>query len=650
MTKKNVLLKLLVFCSAICMALCAFTFMPKQTLATTDLPSVSTIYMSEGAEVRLKSTDGEYKDVTGIRFTMLVNKDYYDELTDSKLTIYVDEATVKTEADMKDSAKASTSRFTYNCEKLVTHAAGEKAQEAVYSFNAVVAGLPSENFGTKLIANGCIKVGNSEPVFATNPQTRSISQVASSALADNIADDEFGTLKSYVDGAVDVSNFKFGNTSITTDLYKTAEPTVNATIPENLTPIWTSSDTEVATVNQNGEITRGEKLGTTTITAKLGTIIRTATVTVDAPNVIKVDSGNYKKFKINNDTSLWGYVDSTAMTDFTGETYTGNASAAYPTASYTVGYTIENKYTLSELNEIAKDYNTVSLYYSVNFGESSGSVNMLATFSGLPDNFLNKATGSAIGLTNAKNKVWSKLSISMSDYIELATESQGVAKSKVVLFGMGTPSGLDANTSKIYIGDIVFEEIAPYVVKISTDTSSRFKLNGSTTSHVGVVDASADGLSGDYVGMAQKFKATNCASSGAGWTITNPFTSEELLEIKEKYNKVSLWFAYKFSDSEEGTVGNGVYITGKGTGGYASFADNFFSYAKNCTRIKTSSSTHGSWKKLTISVDEYIALATKNDAVDVDNTVLLLGMNTNGSGLDLNNSFIYIGDIFFENV
>ncbi|MBE5749460.1 MAG: hypothetical protein E7340_05575 [Clostridiales bacterium] len=644
MTKKNVLLKLLVFCSAICMALCAFTFIPKQTLAATDLPSVSTIYMSEGAEVRLKSTDGEYKDVTGIRFTMLVNKDYYDELTDSKLTIYVDEATVKTEADMKDSAKASTSRFTYNCEKLVTHAAGEKAQEAVYSFNAVVAGLPSENFGTKLIANGCIKVGNSEPVFATNPQTRSISQVASSALADNIADDEFGTLKSYVDGAVDVSNFKFGNTSITTDLYKTAEPTVNATIPENLTPIWTSSDTEVATVNQNGEITRGEKLGTTTITAKLGTISRTATVKVGEPNVNKVVNGTHKNYSVNNDTSLLGFASADTLTDFTGETYMGNAATVKPVSSYSIGYKVKNNYTLDELNRIAEDYNTVTLYYAVNLTElaSGGYLNFLTSknYNSFTENsFFGKAGIYGTKYVSA-NKVWNKVSISISDYIAIATESEGVATSSVVLFGLGNPSNISADSSKIYISDIIFElVVSPEILTVTSANYKTFNYNGNTTTtylnYAAAGSTELSAISGDYEGNAARYKPVG-AFNGE-YRVLNTLTQTDFATLKKVYNSVSLWWAFSLTKTADSHYINFLAESGGGK--------SFLLTAGISSTRSTTSNKHQVWQKATISIDDYIALLEANNYTHC----VLFGLG-GPVGIDQSNSAIYIGDIFFENV
>ena len=639
MTKKNVLLKLLVFCSAICMALCAFTFIPKQTLAATDLPSVTTIYMSEGAEVRLKSTDGEYKDVTGIRFTMLVNKDYYDELTDSKLTIYVDEATVKTEADMKDSAKASTSRFTYNCEKLVTHAAGEKAQEAVYSFNAVVAGLPSENFGTKLIANGCIKVGNSEPVFATNPQTRSISQVASSALADNIADDEFGTLKSYVDGAVDVSNFKFGNTSITTDLYKTAEPTVNATIPENLTPIWTSSDTEVATVNQNGEITRGEKLGTTTITAKLGTIIRTATVTVGEPNVITPNSVNWTNFKYASGTNQ-SYVDyvgtASSITGISGD-YNGNAVKYKAFNTYKDNYTLLNTYTQAELTAIknSEKYNAVSMWVAVDPSIVSVSWRNAGTYSAdvLGINFREKADG-----VSTTVGVWQKWTVTIDEYIELVA-AHDYAYLTLFAPNPGTASSSSDNTKwGIYVGDVSFTYVKadPAILTVNSNNYKNFKYATATsTNYIDYAgEASAlTGISGDYTGNAVKYKAFNTYKDN--YTVINSLSNEQLTAMKKDYNSVSMWVAVDPSI---------VSVSWRNAGTYSAdvLSVNFREKADGV------STTVGVWQKWTVTIDEYIELVAAHDYAYL--TLFAPNPGTVNSSSDNTKWGIYVGDIFFENV
>ena len=298
MTKRSFLIRiLLAFCAlftAIGFVLLPYAAAHAEAEQTEELPSVTTLLMQEGGSVRMKNADGTLKNVTGIRFTLWINQEYYNSLIVSEdettikpeVGVYVALASTTTEEALQseDSAE-SAKKFKFVAEEdgLISYAAGVKTKEAIYAMNAVIAGLPTGEFSTKLMANGYVQKSGAEKVFAANPQSRSISQVASLALADKQADPD-GVLKNYVDGSVTDVNFSFGKTYIQTDMFAAENPDVEATLPTDLTVIWTSSNPAVATVDENGTITRVGK-GETTISATLGTKKLTATLIITESSV-----------------------------------------------------------------------------------------------------------------------------------------------------------------------------------------------------------------------------------------------------------------------------------------------------------------------------------------------------------------------------
>ncbi|MBQ8320149.1 MAG: Ig-like domain-containing protein [Clostridia bacterium] len=657
--KKRNLIAVLATCMVSCACLSVIALPTQAELAENSL-NVSTIAMAPGASVRVNAA-GEHADKKGIRFTMYVNQDYYESFTAPVVGVYVLPASLVEAEDMLSETTVPAAANHYYTATVEELAGDDKATvEDTYSFNAVVYGIPETAYNVQIIANGYIAEGEEgEKTFAANPVSRSVAQVASLALADG---DTRTGLNDYVNGVVTESNFLLEEVS--THKYSAEKPALNKTLPENLTAIWSSSNEAVATVDKDGNITWGETLGTTTITAKLGTVTKTATATLAEPTVVTIDDTTSSRFTLNGDKSAskMGVVNATDV-DATSE-YKGMAQKfkSWNCATSGAGWSISNQFTAEELTAIKKDYNLVSMWFAIDLTEKTTGTAATSYLTGkassggyasFEDNFLSYAGASKrVYSTDEANGKWQKLTISIEEYIALVSADTGevAVDNKVLLLGMTLEGTTLQDSSFIYVGDIIFEYETPTVVAISSATSSRFTLNGdASASKMGVVNATDVDATSEYKGMAQKFKSWNCATSGAGWSISNQFTAEELNAIKEKYNSVSMWFAFDLTEKTAGTAATS-YLTGKGSGGYANFKDNFLSYAGASKRVYSTDEANGKWQKLTISIDEYIALASASTGeVAVGNKVLLLGMTLEGTTLQ-DSSFIYIGDIFFENV
>ena len=162
-------------------------------------------------------------------------------------------------------------------------------------FNAVLTEIPTEHYGTELVA--CAYALIDGTYYYSTPVTRSIGWVSAAALADGETD---AFLVECVDTAL-ASNTLAMESNVLMDLND--EFTLSLTGNNDYAAIWTTSAEDVATVDKNGKVTAVAE-GSAVITAKLGSKTVTSSVTVkdlaEGDNVLSFTSDTYAK-KINAD-------------------------------------------------------------------------------------------------------------------------------------------------------------------------------------------------------------------------------------------------------------------------------------------------------------------------------------------------------------
>lgn len=177
------------------------------------------------------------------------------------------------------------------------------------------------------------------------------------------------------------------------------------------------------------------------------------------PTIVEVDDTSYSKIN-NKDLGVLGYAAASELTAFTGG-YTGNASVIKLQSNSS--YRFVNPYTLAELEALKTSYNAVSLWLATD-GIASGAawLNKAGTSN---EYFLVTANdGEAVTLTAVTNKVWTKYTLTLDEYIALVTKTDGgTATAAEYCLLTGAVTGEATATSdgmKLYVGDIFFENIA----------------------------------------------------------------------------------------------------------------------------------------------------------------------------------------------
>lgn len=638
-----VLSALLIFSLAFSLSLATpTTIKASEENTVTPTVNVTTILMDEGASVRTETSDGIS---SGIRFTMYINAEYYAGLTNPVVGMYIARATDATEDDMK----SGTLPEKYQHVVATYDLAGDAAEtvEDTLSFNAVIFNIPEEEFGTALIANGYIVADGAEVEYAVNPQTRSIAQVASIAIANGM-DDE--VLFYYVDTALALSGetFGFATETVTLNRYldegKTADLELN--IPLEMVAIVSSTDPNVATVDANGVVTRGTKVGTTTIKAQLGSAEVTATVTVTAekPEIYTVDENYNKEIEYYDGWSHFGDFDKAGESaNFVGG-YTGKA-VKIKYVGEGRGYTVENNYSLTELNAIAQDYSTVSFWIAINRNEKSVGFN---NSSSMKEGVLNKTLG--LNWDNGykfradeANKVfgsekWYKFVITIDQYIDLVTDDEGNVRD---VCPITTVWNGDSTVVYLYFGDISFgNELVHqgYAVKDKLDNSKVYMYDGWGTYRFEYVAAGAEEIAdftGDYKGNAVK----RAIATNTGWRFVNPYSLDQLNNMKENniYKNVSFYIA--LDGITAGVVGFNATVS--------NMADSS-EIGKKYFQVDSTSTSQlilKHWYKVTVSLDEYITLVTDSATNTAKNYCTFMSTfceAVTGSGI------FYLSDIFFE--
>ncbi|MBQ3046802.1 MAG: Ig-like domain-containing protein [Clostridia bacterium] len=612
--------------TCVCFAIGCFTLTKVNADEQTETSTVhvETILMDEGAQVRFKSAQGEHADKSGIRFTLYVNQQHYNTFTNPVVGIYVArESDLTTELDMSTPAKAPANAKHFIA-RSVEELSGDEAEtiQDTYSLKGVLYGAPEEEYGEKLVANGYIKEADADIStvnFQGEAQTRSIAQVASAILANGSETDasNISDLKEYVDKFTAVqANFTM-DTAVRTDMYKTAEPTLNVQNPAGLVATWDSSNKEVATVDADGNITRVGK-GETDITATVGNKTITSKLTIGDPVPLIVDENTYSDYVNGDVPNKFIGAEELAELSIAGD-YAGNATQFMIKGKVTnAGYRIKVPYTEQDFDALKADYNTVTMWLSAT-GVLTNSFNIdtgVTTFAKL-------AGAGGFGVTPK----WQKLSITMDQFISLVDFETGTAS---VLATAHWSEGTYTDDVSLYFGDMIFEYVEPTILKVNADNYTKIyndsdgALNNART-FVTNAECVTAGITGDYTGNATKFPTVNRFNK-----YTNPYTVDELNSIKNDFTHVTMWWA--FTSTNEGKV----YLYDSGIEGVV--APGTTAYTKN------------TWYKWTITIDQYIQLAAAN------NYEYVCPMYTTGDGSGglsamystASNTNFYFGDMYFE--
>ena len=647
MIKRNNVIRILTCCLILCFAFGVSLMSMPIAKAQTDAPDQ--IIMETGASVRLsESEDSVFADATGIRFRLLINQKWYEELKvmDGETAIYPEIGMYiaiydqMTEEQIQVEETAVNAKFHFVLTdranlKEVVPAQGENS--AILAFNAVIAGIPETDFNTKLIANGYVQPSGGDKQFATNPQIATVAGAASKTIIDNLNYpdedlDPYGDLVNYVDKVVEQEGFTFTESVINTDMFDSAALSVGVSLPENLSAIWKSSNEQVATVDASGNITK-VGVGTTEITATLGSTTNTCTVNVvENMYAISVRKDTENEIYYLNNSARSEYVSSANLTDFSGD-YNGNAIRLHAQGGYQGQFQMNNNFTETELKALKANYNTVSLYVAYNIVKTSESIadgDAYINFLDYADypSFFAKA-GYKDVKRYAGREAWTKLSISLDDYIALAANN---SYSHVILFNLGQNNSIDRTASGIYVGDVAFEFVAPEplnILTVSSSTWTNYKYaNANNSNYIKYAEASSiTNITGDYKGNAVYYKAFNAYKDN--YTVNNSYTVEQLTKMKETYNTISLWVAFESSIGSISFLNAGAY-------GNDTLSVNFRQKAN------VTSATIGVWTKWSVSIDDYISLIEAHG----NSKLTLFG----GKPATQSVFGIYFGDIFFEYV
>ena len=657
--KRKSLLKALGGLSVACLA-GAFAFFPAETVATKaetgETPvAVENVAMAYGAAVRIStdSTQGNYAGKSGLRFTMYIDKDTYDTAVETygedkvevgmyyvgkniKVGETVDETT---DAEMQNIATIPASARHAVMEAYID--ASAKTVEPSYAFNVAQLDIPESGYNVQLIANGYIKTidseGNEDYIWATNPQTRSVAQVASIGISKGNTHSDLDT---FVNAVATEDTFQFENTAFDTDMYKQAELNVNATVPAHLQVVWESDNEEVATVDETGKITKVGK-GTANVTAKIGNNVRTASVTIGDPIALKVQSEADADMIAASNGVKYQYVasDSEELSGFTGG-YSGNALKHDAGGSGL--HNLYSAYTEEELTEIAKDYNKVTFWFAIGGGQDKADSN------GFIRHFANEATVEtlALGLTGNKDYkiadggAWAKWSLSINDYISLLTEEvkEEVATGKLFVSLYEAWAYNFAVNPYMYLGNVEFV-FEPYIVKVDEKATSKITYGTNNSTYVAAGSEDIADFSGDYTGNAVYI----AGAYGNSFIAKNTFTAEQIETIKVNYTSVSMWIAV------DGVEGGWIRLYKTGTP--VNFLNKIYSNGGEATSF--TKDLNKTWKKYTLSIDDFLSICSETDGTFYLcypwTSGLSAGEDLNGDGTTSTADIrVYFGDIFFE--
>lgn len=240
---------------------------------------------------------------TGIRFSTYVKESVYDETYTYGTLIYPAEL-------LGDNALTVETQDVMN---IRTNVWAESDAEGYKLYHAVLTKIPEEYYGTELVARSYV-FSNETYTYVEETQTRSIAQVAASALANGEKDSADNLLANYVDKTV--TSFSL-NTTEKQSLKAGDTFTLVAQVePAGYAVGWKTSNDSVAQV-KDGVVT-AVGAGTATITATLGSQSICCEVEVGARQF-----NNVGEISINEATGAltWDKANATDNAEFYADKY-----------------------------------------------------------------------------------------------------------------------------------------------------------------------------------------------------------------------------------------------------------------------------------------------------------------------------------------
>ena len=144
-------------------------------------------------------------------------------------------------------------------------------QEGYEYFNVVLKEIPEEYYDEVIVARSYVYANGQ--YYYSEPEERSIAQVAAYAIQDGYTNE---ILYDYVDKALADTTVTMQTTAT---LFDGESMQLTLSGNKGYVAIW-STDSDILTVDKEGNVTAGKKEGTATVVAKLGTITVTCEVTV----------------------------------------------------------------------------------------------------------------------------------------------------------------------------------------------------------------------------------------------------------------------------------------------------------------------------------------------------------------------------------
>lgn len=144
-------------------------------------------------------------------------------------------------------------------------------QEGYEYFNAVLKEIPAEYYDEVIVARSYVYANGQ--YYYSEPEERSIAQVAAYAIQDGYTNE---ILYDYVDKALADTTVTMQTTAT---LFDGESMQLTLSGNKGYVAIW-STNSDILTVDKEGNVTAGKKEGTATVVAKLGTITVTCEVTV----------------------------------------------------------------------------------------------------------------------------------------------------------------------------------------------------------------------------------------------------------------------------------------------------------------------------------------------------------------------------------